>query len=143
MRLLEPLNGCVVLHVVLLQFAIIQKLSDLKTHSILNILPSNTESDDVINNVIFTACIRNAFSSAVQRFMAPDLEIRHKWNPVIQQQKLTNQNHFSPRKVSISKPLFFNAHENEAAKFTVFHAVACGPGRSDNVYLQLKVVFCC
>ena len=39
--------------------------------------------------------------------------------PVIQQQKLTNQNRFSPRKVSNSKPLFFNAHKNEAAKFTV------------------------
>ena len=61
----------------------------------------------------------------------------------IQDQKVINKNHFSPRKVSISKPLFFNAHDNEAAKFTflLWLAEAC-TGRSDNVYLQLKVVFC-
>ena len=58
--------------------------------------------------------------------------------------KLTNQNHFSLRKVSISKPLFFNAHEIEAAKFIslLWFAAATPAGLSDNIYLQVKVVFC-
>ena len=73
--------------------------------------------------------------------------------PVIQLQKISQSEYLSPRKVSISKPLFFNAHENEAVKFVILHAVvaeahglvyprpsgenfsfavACFTGRSDN-----------
>ena len=68
------------------------------------------------------------------------LNVSLESSPGIQQQKMTNQNHLTPRKVTISKSLFFNGHENKAAKFTVF--LACCTGRSNDVYLQLKVVFC-
>ena len=77
----NPLKGCLVLCVVLLHFAIIQKLLNLKTldlvrwgvinswfqlyHSVLNILTWNAKTDDIINDVISTACVKNAFPSDV------------------------------------------------------------------------------
>ena len=46
-------------------------------HSILNIFPFKAKNDDVINYVIFTASIKNTFSSVVQRFLDSYPEIWH------------------------------------------------------------------
>ena len=45
--------------------------------------------------------------------------------PVVQKPKTDQSESILPRKVNISKHLFFNANENEAAKFTVLLTVAC------------------
>ena len=58
--------------------------------------------------------------------------------------KLTNQNHFSPRKVSISKPLIFNAQEDEAAKFTLSLSLAAAALAAPTMLMLFTVegVFC-
>ena len=51
--------------------------------------------------------------------------------------KLTNQKNVSPRKVSISKSLFFNTHENEAAKFNFLLWLAAAAVAAPTMFIYI------